>query len=174
MSFCTTDILSVASMSYSAPVLALVLLGRVGRVTARPHPARLCSSKRAGPSGDGQDVRRTRQEATIVGPERYECPYVRRTSCPSRACRIRFRFRLRFCSAAWLLYRTAAAGAALRLEACRPQRRRTRCPSYKRAIRLGAWTTELSWSNHEGHEEHEDGIRPALKSHDRLCDRGSP
>jgi hypothetical protein len=59
MSLCMTDILSVASMSYSAPVPALVLLGHVGCFTERPQPARLCGSKRAGPSGDGQDVRRT-------------------------------------------------------------------------------------------------------------------
>jgi hypothetical protein len=36
-----------------------------------------------------------------------------------------------------------------------------------------ALTTGLSWSNHEGHEGHEEGDRRAAESHDRLFDRGS-
>ena len=35
---------------------------------------------------------------------------------------------------------------------------------------LRALTTGLRWSNHEGHE---DGIRRAAESNDRLCDHGS-
>ena len=54
------------------------------------------SSKPAGPSGDGQDVRRTRKGAISSRPLDSEPPvrtsnrpFVRRTSCPSRNFRIR-------------------------------------------------------------------------------------
>ena len=38
---------------------------------------------------------------------------------------------------------------------------------------LWALTTGLRWSNHEGHEGHEDGIRRSAESNERLCDRSS-
>jgi hypothetical protein len=51
--------------------------------------------------------------------------------------------------------------------------RRTSRPWKTSCSPLRALTTGLRWSNHEGHEGHEDGIRRYAESNERLCDRGS-
>ena len=62
-----------------------------------------------------------------MGPKRRESLLVRRTSCPSRACR------MRSCVAVWLLYR---AGPGVDGQGVRRTNRRSRCLSYEQTDTL--------------------------------------